>query len=108
MGSRGCAQDCVPWPKKKAAAPVSLTEDLDLTTPIGRAMAGLLSVFADFEPCPARLWWARMRLSISGREQMKVLAGLEVTARAVERTSVVKKETARRLIPTTRRARKPE
>src|SRR5580704_3177358 len=28
---------------------VSLTEALDLTTPTGRAMAGLLSVFAEFE-----------------------------------------------------------
>ena len=28
---------------------VSLTEALDLTTPAGRAMAGLLSVFAEFE-----------------------------------------------------------
>ena len=28
---------------------MSLTEALDLTTPTGRAMAGLLSVFADFE-----------------------------------------------------------
>ena len=28
---------------------VSVTETLDLTTPAGRAMAGLLSVFAEFE-----------------------------------------------------------
>ena len=28
---------------------MSLTEALDLTTPAGRAMAGLLSVFAEFE-----------------------------------------------------------
>ena len=28
---------------------VSLTEALDLTTPVGRAMAGLLAVFAEFE-----------------------------------------------------------
>jgi DNA invertase Pin-like site-specific DNA recombinase len=28
---------------------VSLTEALDLTTPAGRAMAGLLAVFAAFE-----------------------------------------------------------
>ena len=28
---------------------MSLTEALDLTTPTGRAMAGLLSVFAEFE-----------------------------------------------------------
>lgn len=28
---------------------VSVTEALDLTTPAGRAMAGLLSVFAEFE-----------------------------------------------------------
>src|SRR5437762_1000294 len=28
---------------------VSLTEALDLTTPMGRAMAGLMAVFAEFE-----------------------------------------------------------
>jgi putative DNA-invertase from lambdoid prophage Rac len=28
---------------------ISLTEALDLTTPTGRAMAGMLSVFAEFE-----------------------------------------------------------
>ena len=28
---------------------ISLTEALDLTTPAGRAMAGLLSIFAEFE-----------------------------------------------------------
>lgn len=28
---------------------ISLTEALDLTTPTGRAMAGLLSIFAEFE-----------------------------------------------------------
>jgi putative DNA-invertase from lambdoid prophage Rac len=28
---------------------VSLTEALDLTTPVGRAMAGLLAIFAEFE-----------------------------------------------------------
>ena len=28
---------------------VSLTESLDLTTPVGRAMAGLLAIFAEFE-----------------------------------------------------------
>ena len=33
---------------------VSLTEALDLTTPAGRAMAGLLSVFAEFEGDPSR------------------------------------------------------
>jgi DNA invertase Pin-like site-specific DNA recombinase len=30
---------------------VSVTEALDLTTPAGRAMAGLLSVFADYAEC---------------------------------------------------------
>jgi DNA invertase Pin-like site-specific DNA recombinase len=33
---------------------VSLTEALDLTTPTGRAMAGWLSVFAEFERHPPR------------------------------------------------------
>jgi Calcium binding/Resolvase, N terminal domain len=39
---------------------VSLTEALDLTTPAGRAMAGLLAVFAEFEheiPARARACW---------------------------------------------------
>ena len=35
---------------------VSLTEALDLTTPIGRAMAGLLAVFAEFEREVLREW----------------------------------------------------
>jgi putative DNA-invertase from lambdoid prophage Rac len=30
---------------------VSLTEALDLTTPTGRAMAGLLAIFADYAEC---------------------------------------------------------
>src|SRR5678815_4401114 len=30
---------------------ISLTEALDLTTPAGRAMAGLLAIFAEFESC---------------------------------------------------------
>ena len=30
---------------------VSLTEALDLTTPAGRAMAGLLAIFADYAEC---------------------------------------------------------
>jgi DNA invertase Pin-like site-specific DNA recombinase len=45
---------------------VSLTEALDLTTPAGRAMAGLLAVFAEFEKrsCgngPERDWLMRAR-----------------------------------------------
>src|SRR5207237_7274083 len=38
---------------------VSLTEALDLTTPAGRAMAGLLSVFSEFEREILRLVWPR-------------------------------------------------
>jgi putative DNA-invertase from lambdoid prophage Rac len=35
---------------------VSLTEALDLTTPTGRAMAGMLAVFAEFERVILREW----------------------------------------------------
>ena len=41
---------------------VSLTEALDLTTPAGRAMAGVLAVFREFER--EILWeWVRARLA---------------------------------------------
>jgi len=40
---------------------VSLTEALDLTTPAGRAMAGLLAIFAEFE---REILWERTRAGL--------------------------------------------
>jgi putative DNA-invertase from lambdoid prophage Rac len=80
---------------------VSLTEALDLTTPTGRAMAGLLSVFAEFEHEILR---ERIRAGIAeARSQGKHL-GRPVTVgkqagqiRKLYRGSVSKAEIARRL-----------
>jgi putative DNA-invertase from lambdoid prophage Rac len=80
---------------------VSLTEALDLTTPIGRAMAGLLSVFAAFEHEIIR---ERIRAGIAeARSQGKHL-GRPVTVgkqasqiRKLYRAGVAKAEIARRL-----------
>src|SRR3984885_3528280 len=80
---------------------VSLTEALDLTTPSGRAMAGLLSVFAEFEHEILR---ERIRAGIAeARSQGKHL-GRPVTVgkqasqiRKLYRGSVSKAEIARRL-----------
>jgi DNA invertase Pin-like site-specific DNA recombinase len=80
---------------------VSLTEALDLTTPAGRAMAGLLAVSAEFErevlrertkagigPCSAN----GKRL---GRPATAVMHASEI--RRLHRTGVSKSEIARRL-----------
>ena len=80
---------------------VSLTEALDLTTPTGRAMAGLLSVFAEFEHEILR---ERIRAGIAeARSQGKHL-GRPVTVgkqasqiRKLYRSGVSKAEIARRL-----------
>src|SRR6202167_1559422 len=80
---------------------VSLTEALDLTAPTGRAMAGLLSVFAEFEHEILR---ERIRAGIAeARSQGKHL-GRPVTVgkqasqiRKLYRGSVSKAEIARRL-----------
>jgi putative DNA-invertase from lambdoid prophage Rac len=80
---------------------VSLTEALDLTTPSGRAMAGLLSVFAEFEHEILR---ERIRAGIAeARSQGKHL-GRPVTVgkqasqiRKLYRGGVSKAEIARRL-----------
>jgi len=80
---------------------VSLTEALDLTTPTGRAMAGLLSVFAEFEHEILR---ERIRAGIAeARSQGKHL-GRPVTVgkqasqiRKLYRGGVSKAEIARRL-----------
>jgi putative DNA-invertase from lambdoid prophage Rac len=45
---------------------VSLTEALDMTTPVGRAMAGLLAVFAEFE---RDLLWERVKAGIAQARQ---------------------------------------
>src|SRR5450755_1356522 len=61
---------------------VSLTEALDLTTPAGRAMAGLLAIFAEFE---REILWERTRAGlVQARLDCKRLgrpqtAGLQAT-----------------------------
>jgi putative DNA-invertase from lambdoid prophage Rac len=80
---------------------VSLTEALDLTTPAGRAMAGLLAVFAEFEReilrerVRAGLAHARQNGQTLGRP---ITAGLHAdTVRKLHRAGVSKAEIARRL-----------
>jgi putative DNA-invertase from lambdoid prophage Rac len=80
---------------------VSLTEALDLTTPIGRAMAGLLAVFAEFEHDVLRervragLAEARLSGKRLGRPQTAALhAGM---VRKLYRAGISKAEIARRL-----------
>jgi len=80
---------------------VSLTEALDLTTPAGRAMAGLLSVFAEFEReilrdrVRAGLAHARHNGQRLGRPATAALHAAAV--RKLYRTGVSKSEIARRL-----------
>ena len=80
---------------------VSLTEALDLTTPAGRAMAGLLAVFAEFERevlrerVRAGLAHARHNGKRLGRPPTAALHADEV--RKLHRTGVSKSEIARRL-----------
>jgi putative DNA-invertase from lambdoid prophage Rac len=80
---------------------VSLTEALDLTTPAGRAMAGLLAIFAEFEReilrerTRAGLAQARLNGKRLGRPQT---AGLQATEiRKMHRAGTSKSEIARRL-----------
>jgi putative DNA-invertase from lambdoid prophage Rac len=80
---------------------VSLTEALDLTTPAGRAMAGLLAIFAEFEReilrdrTRAGLAQARLNGKRLGRPMS---AGLQATEiRKMHRAGVAKAEIARRL-----------
>jgi putative DNA-invertase from lambdoid prophage Rac len=80
---------------------VSLTEALDLTTPAGRAMAGLLAIFAEFEReilrerTRAGLAHARQNGKRLGRP---ITAGLQATEiRKLHRAGVAKAEIARRL-----------
>src|SRR5579863_6617294 len=80
---------------------VSLTEALDLTTPTGRAMAGLLSVFAEFEHEILR---ERIRAGIAEASLKGKRFGRPLTAakkagqiRKLYRAGVSKAEIARRL-----------
>jgi putative DNA-invertase from lambdoid prophage Rac len=80
---------------------VSLTEALDLTTPTGRAMAGLLSVFAEFEHEILR---ERIRAGIAEARLKGKHLGRPVTVgqqssriEKLHRSGVSKAEIARRL-----------
>jgi len=80
---------------------VSLTEALDLTTPAGRAMAGLLAVFAEFERdilrerVRAGLAHARLNGKRLGRPPTVVHKAIET--RNLYRQGISKSEIARRL-----------
>lgn len=80
---------------------VSLTEALDLTTPAGRAMAGLLAVFAEFEKEILR---ERVRAGLAHARQNGQRLGRPATAamhatavRKLYRAGVSKAEIARRV-----------
>ena len=80
---------------------VSLTEALDLTTPAGRAMAGLLAIFAEFEReilrerTKAGLAHARANGKRLGRPATAAVHAAEI--RKLHRAGVSKSEIARRL-----------
>jgi putative DNA-invertase from lambdoid prophage Rac len=80
---------------------VSLTEALDLTTPAGRAMAGLLAVFAAFEReiiaerTRAGLAHARQNGKRLGRPATAAVHAAEI--RGLHRAGISKSEIARRL-----------
>jgi len=80
---------------------VSLTEALDLTTPAGRAMAGLLAVFAEFEReilrerTKAGLAHARESGKRLGRPATAALHAAEI--RKLHRAGFSKSEIARRM-----------
>ena len=80
---------------------VSLTEALDLTTPAGRAMAGLLAIFAEFE---REILRERTRAGLAHARQSGKRLGRPATAavhaaeiRRLHRAGVSKSEIARRL-----------
>jgi putative DNA-invertase from lambdoid prophage Rac len=80
---------------------VSLTEALDLTTPTGRAMAGLLAVFAEFE---REILRERVRAGLAHAQQNGKKLGRPITAglhsdqvRKLYRAGVSKSEIARRM-----------
>jgi DNA invertase Pin-like site-specific DNA recombinase len=80
---------------------VSLTEALDLTTPAGRAMAGLLAIFAEFEReilrerTRAGLAHARENGKRLGRPGTAAVHASEI--RKLHRAGISKSEIARRL-----------
>jgi len=80
---------------------VSLTEALDLTTPGGRAMAGLLAIFAEFERevlrerTKAGLAHARASGKRLGRPATAAIHAAEI--RKLHRAGVSKSEISRRL-----------
>jgi len=81
---------------------VSLTEALDLTTPAGRAMAGLLAVFAEFE---REILRERVRAGLAHAHQNGQRLGRPLTAalhsdqvRKLYRAGASKAEIARRLV----------
>ena len=80
---------------------VSLTEALDLTTPAGRAMAGLLAVFAEFEReilrerTRAGLAHARENGKRLGRPATAAIHAVEINK--LHRAGLSKSEIARRL-----------
>src|SRR5271165_5969327 len=80
---------------------VSLTEALDLTTPTGRAMAGLLAIFAEFEReilrerTRAGLAHARQNGKRLGRPATAVAHAAEI--RRLHRAGISKSEIARRV-----------
>jgi putative DNA-invertase from lambdoid prophage Rac len=80
---------------------VSLTEALDLTTPAGRAMAGLLAVFAEFE---REILRERVRAGLAHARQNGMRLGRPLTAglhadqvRKLHRSGLSKSEISRRL-----------
>ena len=80
---------------------VSLTEALDLTTPTGRAMAGLLAVFAEFE---REILRERVRAGLAHARQLGKRLGRPPSAshhaaqvRKLHRHGLSKSEVARRL-----------
>ena len=80
---------------------VSLTEALDLTTPSGRAIAGLLAVFAEFE---REILRERVRAGLADAKRNGQRLGRPMTAglhadkvRKLHRAGVSKAEIARRL-----------
>jgi DNA invertase Pin-like site-specific DNA recombinase len=80
---------------------VSLTEALDLTTPAGRAMAGLLAVFAEFE---REILRERVRAGLAHPRQNDKRLGRPITAalhagqvRQLRRSGCSKSAISRRL-----------
>jgi putative DNA-invertase from lambdoid prophage Rac len=80
---------------------VSLTEALDLTTPAGRAMAGLLAVFAEFE---REILRERVRAGLAHARQNGKRLGRPLTAslhadqvRKLRSSGLTKSEISRRL-----------